>query len=59
MSPRPEKPGKLRKAAEERGAPYAAWLEGGQFQLWQREGDTTERGLDAAGLVKLLKERAR
>ena len=59
MSPRPEKPGKLRKAAEDRGARFAVWLEAGQFSLWQREGDTTERGLDADGLVKLLAERAR
>lgn len=59
MSPRAEKPGKLRKSAEDRGAPFAAWLEAGQFQLWQRDGDSTERGLDAAGLVKLLTERTR
>ena len=59
MSPRPEKPAKLRKAAEERRAPFAAWLEGGQFQLWRRDGDTIERGLDAAALVKHLAERAR
>lgn len=59
MSPRPEKPAKLRKAAEERRAPFAAWLEGGQFQLWRRDGDTIERGLDAAALVKYLTERAR
>lgn len=59
LSPRPEKPARLRKSAEERGAPFAAWLEGGQFQLWQREGDTTVRGLDVAGLVQHLAERAR
>lgn len=59
MSPRPEKPGKLRKAAEERGARFAAWLEDGQFSIWTREGDSTERGLDAAALVKHLGERAR
>ena len=59
MSPRAEKPGKLRKSAEDRGAPFAAWLEGGQFQLWQRDGDTTLRGLDAAALVQHLTERTR
>jgi len=59
MSPRPEKPGKLRQAAEARGASFAAWLEQGQFSLWQRQGDSTERGLDAAGLVQRLAERAR
>jgi histidyl-tRNA synthetase len=59
MSPRPEKPGKLRKSAEDRGARFAVWLEDGQLSLWQRAGDTTERGLDPAGLVRLLAERAR
>jgi histidyl-tRNA synthetase len=59
MSPRVEKPGKLRKAAEDRGAPYAAWLEGGQFQLWQREGDATLRGLELPALIQHLTERAR
>jgi histidyl-tRNA synthetase len=56
MSPRPEKPGKLRKAAEDRGARFAVWIEAGQFQLWQREGDTTQRGLDAAALLQRLVE---
>jgi histidyl-tRNA synthetase len=59
MSPRPEKPGKLRKAAEDRGAPFAAWLEAGQLQLWQREGDTTQRDLDVPTLIQRLTERAR
>jgi histidyl-tRNA synthetase len=59
MSPRPEKPGKLRKAAEDRGAPFAVWLEAGQFQLWQREGDTTQRDLDVPTLITRLTERAR
>jgi hypothetical protein len=59
MSPRPEKPGRLRKSAEERGAPFAAWLEGGHFQLWQRDGDSTVRGLDATGLTQHLLERTR
>jgi histidyl-tRNA synthetase len=59
MSPRPEKPARLRKAAEERGAPFAAWLEGGQFQLWQRAGDAMLRGLDAAALAQHLLERTR
>jgi histidyl-tRNA synthetase len=54
MSPRPEKPGKLRKAAEDRGARFAVWIEDGKFQLWQRDGDTTQRGLDAAALVQQL-----
>jgi histidyl-tRNA synthetase len=59
LSPRADKPGKLRKTAEDRGARFAVWLEAGQFSLWQREGDTTERGLDAAGLVALLSTRGR
>jgi histidyl-tRNA synthetase len=59
MSPRAEKPGKLRKAAEDRGAPFAVWLEGGQFQVWRREGDATARGLDVSALVKHLTEPAR
>jgi len=59
MSPRAEKPGRLRKSAEERGAPFAAWLEGGQFQLWQRDGDSTVRGLDATALTQHLLERTR
>jgi histidyl-tRNA synthetase len=59
MSPRAEKPGKLRKAAEERGAPFAVWLEGTEFQVWRREGDATERGLDVPALVKFLMEPAR
>ena len=54
MSPRAEKPGKLRKAAEDRGAPYAAWFEGGSFQLWRRADDSTARGLDRAGLLAAL-----
>jgi len=54
MSPRADKPGKLRKAAEDRGARWAVWLENGQFQLWQREGDTTERGLELEALVQKL-----
>jgi histidyl-tRNA synthetase len=59
MSPRAEKPGKLRKAAEDRGARFAIWLEGGEFQLWRREGDTTLRGLDVPALVQHLTEQAR
>ena len=58
MTPRPEKPGRLRKSTEERGARFAIWLEEGQFQLWQREGDTTLRGLDVPGVLEALKERA-
>jgi histidyl-tRNA synthetase len=54
MSPRPEKPGKLRKAAEDRGARWAVWLENGQLSLWTREGDTTERGLELEALVRTL-----
>jgi histidyl-tRNA synthetase len=59
MSPRAEKPARLRKSAEERGAPFAAWLEGGSFQLWQRDGDSTVRGLDSAALTRHLVERTR
>lgn len=58
MLPRPEKPGRLRKSTEERGARFAIWLEDGQFQLWQREGDATLRGLDVSGVLGALKERA-
>jgi histidyl-tRNA synthetase len=59
MSPRPEKPVKLRKAAEERGAAFAIWLEDGQYHLWQRRDDSTVRGLAASAIVPLLAERAR
>jgi histidyl-tRNA synthetase len=59
MSPRAEKPVKLRKAAEERAARFAVWLEDGQFQVWEQQADNTQRDLDAAGVVRLLKERAR
>ena len=59
MSPRPEKPGKLRKSAEDRGARWAVWLENGQLSLWQREGDTTERGLELEALVGKLAPAAR
>lgn len=54
--PKAEKPGRLRKAAEERGARAAIWLEGGQFQVWRRAGDTTTRGLDAPGVIAALSE---
>jgi histidyl-tRNA synthetase len=54
MSPRAEKPAKLRKSAEERGARWAVWLEGGQFQAWQRAGDDTTRGLALDGLLQKL-----
>ena len=54
MSPRAEKPAKLRKAAEDRGASHAAWLEGGSFQLWRRADDSTVRGLELPGLLAEL-----
>jgi histidyl-tRNA synthetase len=59
MSPRAEKPGKLRKAAEDRGAPFAVWLEAGKFQLWRRAGDATLRDLELPALIQHLTERAR
>lgn len=60
MAARADKPAKLRKSAEERGAPFGAWLEAGQFHLWQRQADSTQRGLpDTAALIAALKERAR
>jgi histidyl-tRNA synthetase len=59
MSPRAEKPGKLRKAAEDRGAPCAVWLEADKFQLWRRDGDATLRDLDLPALIGHLTERTR
>jgi histidyl-tRNA synthetase len=60
MTPKAEKAMRLRKAAEDRGAAFALWLEGGAWQLWQRHGDSTQRALpDADSVLALLKERAR
>ena len=71
MLPKPEKPGKLRKSAEDQQARHAVWLEGGRYHLWTREGDTSLRDLDrpallaglaarrAAGSVGAHEERAR
>jgi histidyl-tRNA synthetase len=59
LVPKAEKPARLRKSAEERSARHALWLENGQYQLWTRAGDSTERGLDAAGVLRCLGEQAR
>jgi hypothetical protein len=64
LLPKPEKPGKLRKAAEDQHARYAVWHDSGEgsgarFALWTREGDTSARDLDAPALLAALKERAR
>jgi histidyl-tRNA synthetase len=65
MLPKPEKAGKLRKAAEDQQARYAVWHDAGpeggaaRFQLWTREGDTSLRDLDAPAVLGTLKERAR
>jgi histidyl-tRNA synthetase len=60
--PKLEKPGKLRKAAEDQGARHALWWEGGHWQLWTRQGDSTQRDLDRPALLAALsseRERAR
>jgi histidyl-tRNA synthetase len=59
MAPRAEKPAKLRKATEERGAAFSLCIDGGQVQLWQRQGDSLVHGLDVTAVVPALKERAR
>lgn len=60
MSPKAEKAVKLRKAAEDRGAPFAVWLEAGQWNVWERRGDSSVRALpDVAAVLAALKERAR
>jgi histidyl-tRNA synthetase len=60
MTPKAEKAVKFRKAAEERGARFAVWREGAEWLLWQREGESTQRGLpDAEAVLAALKERAR
>ncbi|HVZ33710.1 MAG TPA: ATP phosphoribosyltransferase regulatory subunit, partial [Polyangiaceae bacterium] len=59
LVPKAEKPARLRKSAEERSARHALWLENGQYQLWTRAADSTERGLDAAGVLRYLGEQAR
>ena len=57
LLPKPEKPGKLRKGAEDQRARHAVWLEGGKYQLWTREGDSTLRDLERAALVAALASR--
>jgi histidyl-tRNA synthetase len=60
MTPKADKAVKFRKAAEERGARFAVWREGPEWQLWERQGDSTLRGLpDAEAVLAALKERAR
>ncbi|MEO8180623.1 MAG: histidine--tRNA ligase [Deltaproteobacteria bacterium] len=54
LLPGPEKPGKLRKSAEEQRARHAVWLEAGRYQLWTREGDTSQRDLARPALVAAL-----
>lgn len=55
LLPKAEKPGKLRKTAEERQARHAIWLESGRFQLWTREGDVSVKDLERAALVAKLR----
>ncbi|MEY2933030.1 MAG: hypothetical protein RL033_3779, partial [Pseudomonadota bacterium] len=55
LLPKPEKPGKLRKTAEEQHARHAIWLEAGRFQLWTRAGDVTVRDLQRAELIERLR----
>jgi histidyl-tRNA synthetase len=55
LLPKAEKPGKLRKTAEERQARHAVWLESGRFQLWTRAGDVTVRDLERAALPAQLR----
>ncbi len=54
LSPKAEKPGKLRKAAAERQAAYAAWLERGSWHYWRSAGDEIARDLDEAALLSAL-----
>src|SRR5262249_18394730 len=42
MVPKPEKPGRLRKAAAELPADFAIWLENGALHLWDRKNDLTD-----------------
>lgn len=58
MLPKPEKPGRLRKLTEERGARAAVWLEDGKFSVWRRDGGSTSSGLEAAAVVRALEEPA-
>jgi histidyl-tRNA synthetase len=55
LLPKPEKPGKLRKTAEERQARHAIWLESGRFQLWTRAGDVSVRDLERSALLERLR----
>jgi histidyl-tRNA synthetase len=58
LLPKPEKPGKLRKSAEEQQARHAVWLEGGRYHLWTREGDTSLRDLERPALLAALAARS-
>jgi histidyl-tRNA synthetase len=58
LLPKPEKPGKLRKTAEEQQARHAIWLESGRFQVWTRAGDVSARDLDRSALVQRLRAEA-
>ncbi|MEY4545562.1 MAG: histidyl-tRNA synthetase [Pseudomonadota bacterium] len=55
LLPKPEKPGKLRKTAEEQQARHAIWLESGRFQLWTRAGDVSVRELERPALLEQLR----
>src|SRR6185295_1460646 len=59
LLPKPEKPGKLRKGAEDQRARHAVWLEGGKYHVWTREGDSTLRDLERSALISRLGEPAR
>jgi len=56
--PKPEKPGKLRKSAEEQQARHAVWLEGGRYHLWTRQGDTSLADLERPALLAALAVRS-
>lgn len=47
LSPKSEKPGKLRKAAAERQAAFAVWWEEGHVHYWQRSTNKIARNLSA------------
>lgn len=52
--PEPQKFGKLRKSAAERGARFAVWLEGGRLSYWQRDLDRIERDVTVESLIALV-----
>jgi len=56
LLPKPEKPARLRKAAQEMPADFAVWIESSSLHLWDRKSDHTLRNLDEAGLLAALEE---